>query len=54
MCTLEGFQNEISDVIRNITEGELQQVYQNNLHWCQMCFVADGHPFDSFLKTQVR
>jgi hypothetical protein len=32
LCTLEGFQNELSNVMHNITEGKLQQVYQNILH----------------------
>jgi hypothetical protein len=26
LCTIEGFQNELSNVIYNITEGKLQQV----------------------------
>jgi hypothetical protein len=45
----EALQNETRSAIRNITQGELQQVFQKNLRRCHMYFDANGHHFEQFL-----
>lgn len=42
-------QNEIMNVVHNITEDELQQISKNFLHRCEMCVDGDGHHFQQFL-----